>query len=277
MATKNYLHGHHASVLRSHSWRTVQNSAPHLIPHLTSPTLKILDVGCGPGTISVDLAQRVPQGFVYAIDPSEAVIEKARQHAAEKGVSNIRFEVGDIFNWEALDGVEEKGFDIVHAHQVLQHLQDPLGAMKEMKRLTKPGGIVAVRDADYSAFTWYPEIPGLRKWSALYLKAAQSIGCDPNIGRRLHAVALEAGFDRKDIEASAAVWVFSTPEERKWWCGLWAERTLQSEFKHKVLEKGLGTVEDLEAIAESFRELEGREDGWFSAMNGQVICHVRDP
>ena len=80
-----YLHGHHASVLRSHTWRTVENSAPHLIPHLV-PDLKILDVGCGPGTITVDLASRVPSGFVYAIDPSPSVIEQARQHAKEKRI-----------------------------------------------------------------------------------------------------------------------------------------------------------------------------------------------
>jgi SAM-dependent methyltransferase len=158
-----YLHGHHASVLRSHSWRTVDNSAPHLIPYL-KPNLKVLDVGCGPGTITVDLASRLPQGFVYAIDPSADVIEKARQHAQEKGVTNVRFEVGDIHNWQGLDGVEEGSFDVVHAHQVLQHLQDPLGCMKEMVRLTKKGGIVAVRDCDYGAMDWYPEHSGMQKW-----------------------------------------------------------------------------------------------------------------
>jgi ubiquinone/menaquinone biosynthesis C-methylase UbiE len=118
MATP-YLHGHHASVLRSHSWRTVENSCPHLIPYLNNPSLKIFDVGCGPGTITVDLATRIPQGFVYAIDPSADVIEKARKHAEEEGVTNVRFEVGDIFDWKSLDGVQEDGFDIVHAHQVL--------------------------------------------------------------------------------------------------------------------------------------------------------------
>jgi ubiquinone/menaquinone biosynthesis C-methylase UbiE len=270
-----YLHGHHASVLRSHTWRTVENSAPHVIPYLNKPNLKILDVGCGPGTISVDLASRVPQGFVYAIDPSAEVIEKARDHAKEKGVSNVRFEVGDIFNWTGLEGVDEGAFDIVHAHQVLQHLQDPLGALKEMKRLTKPGGIVACRETDFSAMTWYPEIPGMREWSKLYIAVAQGIKCDPNIGRRLHAIAMEAGFDRSEIEASGAVWVFSTPEERAWWCGLWAERTLQSNFKKTCIESGLATEEDLHKTAEAWRDLEKREDGWFSVMNGQIICHVR--
>lgn len=275
MMSKPYLHGHHASVLRSHTWRTVDNSCPQLIPYLTSPSLKILDVGCGPGTISVDLATRVPQGFVYAIDPSAEVIEKAREHAKEKGTKNVRFEVGDIFSWKSLEGIEEGTFDVVHAHQVLQHLQDPLGALKEMKQLAKPGGIITARDADYSAMAWYPEVHGLRKWLDLYIATAQSMHCDPNIGRRLHAVALEAGFHRSAIEASGTMWVYSTPEELSWWCGLWAERVLYSNFKNSCLDGGLATMEDLQKIAETWRDLEKREDGWFSVPNGQIVCHVR--
>ncbi|KAI4692127.1 uncharacterized protein J4E84_003095 [Alternaria hordeiaustralica] len=270
-----YLHGHHASVLRSHSWRTVENSCPHLLPYLNNPSLKILDVGCGPGTISVDLAARVPQGFVYAIDPSTEVIEKARKHAEEKGITNIRFEAGDIHEWNKLDGAEEAGFDIVHAHQVLQHLQDPLGAMKEMKRLTKPGGIVAVRECNYSAMDWYPEHPGMQKWKELYIKIAFGLKAHPNMGRYVHAIALQAGFPRSDIEASVAAWTFSTPEERQWWCGLWADRTVQSDYKQRALDSGYATEQDLEEIAATWREMETKEDGWFAVINGQVICHVR--
>jgi ubiquinone/menaquinone biosynthesis C-methylase UbiE len=270
-----YLHGHHASVLRSHSWRTVDNSCPHLIPYLTNPALKILDVGCGPGTITTDLATRVPEGIVIGIDPSAEVIEKAKNHAEEKGVTNVRFVVGDVFNWNTIDGVEEGAFDVVHAHQVLQHLQDPLGAMKELKKLTRIGGVVAVRDVDYSAMNNYPEHPGMRKWLDLYLAVAKSIKCDPNIGKRLHAVAMEAGFPRSDIDASVGTWLFSTPEEREFWCGLWADRTVKSDFKDRVLESGLGTEADLEEISQTWREIEKREDGWFLVINGQIICHKR--
>jgi hypothetical protein len=123
--------------------------------------------------------------------------------------------------------------------------------------------------------TWYPEIPGLREWSNLYIAVAKGIKCDPNIGKRLHAVAMEAGFDRSDIETSGAVWVFSTPEERAWWCGLWADRTLHSNFKNSCIDNGFATEEDLIKIADTWRELEKREDGWFSVMNGQVVCHVK--
>lgn len=272
MSSGPYLHGHHASVLRSHSWRTVENSCPHLIPHLNNTSLRILDVGCGPGTISVDLAARSLQGSVLAIDPSEEVIQKARRHAKEKGVENVRFEVGDIFTWNAIEGIEEGGFDIVHAHQVLQHLQDPLGAMKEMKKLTREGGIVAVRDCDFSAMNHYPPHEGMRKWLDLYRSVAKSIKCDPDIGKRLHAIAMQAGFSRGDIDASVSAWTFSTPEERAWWCGLWAERSTKSDYKARVLESGLGTEEDLEEVARIWREMEGKEDGWFAVINGEVIA-----
>lgn len=268
-----YIHGHHASVLRAHSWRTAENSSPHLIPYLNNPSFKILDVGCGPGTITIDLASRVPQGFVLGIDTSADVIQKARKNAEEKGVTNVRFEVGNVFRWKEVDGIGEGAFDIVHAHQVLQHLQDPLGALKEMKKLTKVGGIVAIRDADYSAMNNYPEHPGMRKWLDLYISVAQSLKCDPNIGKRLHALAMQAGFERKDIEASVGTWTFSTPEERQFWCGLWADRTVNSDYKDRVLESGLGTEADLAEIAQAFKEMEKKEDGWFAVINGQVICH----
>lgn len=270
-----YLHGHHASVLRSHSWRTVENSCPHLLPYLNNPSLKILDVGCGPGTITTDLASRVPQGFVVGIDPSAEVIQKARDHADKQGVTNVRFEVGDIFSWEKLDGIGASSFDIVHAHQVLQHLQDPLGAMVELKKLTKPDGIVAVRDVDYSAMNWYPESDGLQKWKELYLAVAKSLKFDPNIGKRLHAVAMQAGYKRSDVEASVAAWTFSTPEEREFWCGLWADRTVKSDYKDRVLNSGLGTEADLESIAKTWRDMEKEEYGWFAVIHGQVICHNR--
>lgn len=272
--SSKYLHGHHASVLRSHSWRTVENSCRHLLPYL-SPGIQILDVGCGPGTITVDIAARVPGGFVLGIDTSAEVIEKAKKHAEEKGVKNIRFEVGNIFEWQKLEGVAEGKYDVVHAHQVLQHLEDPVRAMKEFRTLTKPGGVVAVRDATYSAMDHYPPHPGLHKWRDLYITVAKGLGFDPNIGKRLHAVAMEAGFPRTDIDVSVGTWLFTTPEEREFWCLPWAERTLKSDFRDKVIDGGYGTQADLENIAQAWREMEKKEDGWFLVVNGEVICHKK--
>src|SRR5882757_6132468 len=144
-----YTHGHHESVLRSHRWRTVENSAAYVASYFVAGA-RVLDVGCGPGTITLDIAGRVTPGRVVGVDASAAVIEQAQRDAA--GVDNVEFATGDIY---ALD-FADASFDVVHAHQVLQHLPDPIGALREMRRVCKPDGVVAARDSDYSTFTWYP-------------------------------------------------------------------------------------------------------------------------
>jgi ubiquinone/menaquinone biosynthesis C-methylase UbiE len=177
-----YTHGHHESVLRSHKWRTVDNSAAYLALRLTSGT-SVLDVGCGPGTITADIGRRVAPGRVLGIDASADVIEQARRDAG--GGTNVEFSVGDLY---ALD-TRDHTFDVVHAHQVLQHLADPVGALREMKRMCKPGGLVAARDADYGAFRWYPDEPAMDRWLALYRTIARRNAGEPDAGRFLLAWA----------------------------------------------------------------------------------------
>src|SRR6266566_8601172 len=92
-SSDTYLHGHHDSVLRSHRWRTAENSAGYLLPRL-APDACVLDVGCGPGTITADLAARVPGGDVTAIDAAADVLAQARQEAERRGLRNVRFDTG---------------------------------------------------------------------------------------------------------------------------------------------------------------------------------------
>ncbi|OGE56259.1 hypothetical protein PENARI_c003G11259 [Penicillium arizonense] len=137
-----YTTDHSKSVLQTHSWRTAQNSAPHLIPHI-QPTHKILDVGCGPGSISVSLAKLVPGGSVTGVEYVSDPLSGARALAQAEGVTNITFQEGDIHALPFEDG----SFDIVHAHQVLQHIADPVLALREMRRVVKRGGIVSCRES----------------------------------------------------------------------------------------------------------------------------------
>ena len=102
-----YTHGHHESVLRSHKWRSVDNSAAYLAPHLTSGT-SVLDLGCGPGTITADFGRRVAPGRVLGIDASAAVIEEARREAG--GGPNVEFSVGDLYTLE-MDDHDEPAID----------------------------------------------------------------------------------------------------------------------------------------------------------------------
>lgn len=236
-----YTHGHHESVLRSHTWRTAENSAAYLLPAL-QPGLSVLDVGCGPGTITSDLALLVAPGEVLGIDASAEVVAQAARSAAGAGLSNLRFEVGDLF---ALD-YPDASFDVVHLHQVLQHLADPVEALVALRRVLAADGVLAARDSDYSAFTWAPADPLLDRWLELYLAVTTRNGHDACIGPKLMGHALEAGFG--SVEVSSSTWTYADPESRAWWGGLWADRVRYSRFGEQAVAYGLCTVEDLEAI-----------------------------
>ena len=139
---EHYTHGHHESVLKSHTWRTIANSAAYLEPQLAAG-LSLLDVGCGPGTITVEFADRLAPGRVVGLDASAEVIAKA---SADFARANLEFIVGSVYELPYADGT----FDIVHTHQTLHHLADPVAALREMRRVAKPGGLVAAREVDYA-------------------------------------------------------------------------------------------------------------------------------
>ncbi|RSN87965.1 SAM-dependent methyltransferase [Streptomyces sp. WAC 05379] len=263
--TAVYTHGHHESVLRSHTWRTAANSAAYLLDSL-KPHMRILDVGCGPGTITADLAALVPDGRVTGVDRAPGILEQARATAAGRGVPNVDFAVADV---HALDFPDET-FCVVHAHQVLQHVGDPVGALREMARVTRPGGLIAVRDSDYGAMSWYPPSRGMDDWLELYRRVARANGGEPDAGRRLKSWALQAGIT--DVTATSSTWTFSTEEERAWWSGLWADRTLASAYAERATEGGHATAEELRAVSEAWREWGRRGDGWFSVLHGEILC-----
>ena len=263
-----YTHGHHEAVLRSHKWRTAENSAAHLLPRLASGQ-RLLDVGCGPGTITLDLARLVAPGEVVGVDASAAVIDEAKAAAASAGSgAAVRFEVGDVF---AL-AFEDDAFDVVHAHQVLQHLADPVGALRELRRVLRPGGTLAVRDSDYGAFTWSPPSPALDRWLALYHDVTRRNGADADAGRSLLAWVRAAGFT--DIVAGSSTWTFADPPSRAWWCGLWADRirSSSSSFAEQAVAYGLSTPEELASLAEGFLAWAEEEDGWFVVLHGEVLA-----
>lgn len=268
--TANYTHGHSEAVLRSHTWRTAANSAAYLLPHINKPDLVILDAGCGPGTITADLALLVPKGKVVACDFEATILDQAKEACESKGATNVEYVAGDVHKLPFPDAT----FDIVHAHQTLQHVMDPIQALKEFKRVTKPGGIVGVRDSDYTAFFWYPNPPELDAWKQLYLKVARHNGGEPDAGRMLHYFARQAGFSRDQITCTQSSWCYATPVETEWWSGLWADRITATKFAQTATENGFATKEELERIAKAFREWGKDEYAWFSVPSGELICRV---
>jgi len=261
----SYTHGHAESVLRSHRTRTAENSAAYLLPYL-KPEHRLLDVGAGPGTITADLAGMVHE--VLAVEISEEAAEITRAGLRERGVGNVEVVVADVHDLD----LDDNTFDVVHAHQVLQHLGDPVRALREMRRVAKPGGLIAARDVDYGGMDWYPDSPVLDEWRRLYLAVARGNGGDPRAGRRLHVWAREAGCT--DVTCSSSNWTYATEAERAWWGGLWADRTVKSSYAATATEGGYATAEDLERIAEGWRAWAADEDGWWLCPHGEILCRV---
>jgi SAM-dependent methyltransferase len=262
-----YTHGHHESVLRSHRWRTAANSAAYLLDHLR-PGMSLLDIGCGPGTITVDLARAVAPGQVLGVDTAPEVIDLAARDAQDAlgaGPPNLSFAVADVYALDARDDT----FDVVHAHQVLQHVPDPVRALREMRRVCAPDGLVAARDSDYAAFAWYPADPLLDEWLARYCEVARADGGEPAAGRHLLAWARAAGCS--DVRGSASAWCFASPEDRAWWGGLWADRVTSSRLAERLRDSGCSTA-DLEDLAAAWRAWAASPDAWFAVLHGEILA-----
>jgi ubiquinone/menaquinone biosynthesis C-methylase UbiE len=259
-----YAHGHHESVLQSHTWRTAANSCGFLLPHI-KPSMKILDIGCGPGTITADLAKLLPQGSIIGLDTKEEVLQKAREHAKSKGIQNIQFITGDVFKLDFVDGE----FDIVFAHQVLQHVGDIAAALREMSRVTKAGGLVAARDMSHMLY--YPEMEGLNRFVEIFNQISRGLGGVPRTGSMLKKFARQAGWPSNKIEVTAGTWCYANQEDLDWWCGMWADRIVNSEFKTNGINMGITTEEELVRISKVWTDFAEDEDAWFTVLHGELL------
>jgi SAM-dependent methyltransferase len=245
--TETYTHGHHESVVAQHAARTADECAAFLLPRL-QPGMRLLDFGCGPGSITVGLAQAVAPGEVIAIDVVDDVLDGARELAREKGVTNVVFRRGSIYDTR----FPELSFDVVYGHQVLQHLSRPVEALEEARRILKDGGVVGVRDSDYSTMAFTPSDGRLERFFQLYRDVARRNGGEPDAGRYLKGWLLDAGFT--DIEMSTWTWTYDGVDRARQWGYSWAERITASALGQQAVDYGLAPRGELEELAAAWQE-----------------------
>ena len=269
MNFEKYTHGHDRSVVNAHSARRASDAASFVLPRLKSP-MHLLDFGCGPGTITLDLAEHLlPDGSVVGIDNSRVVIDQARVGANEKGTQNVRFEVKSIYD----TGYESETFDAVYAHQVLQHLYEPVKALSEAKRVLKSGGICAAREVDWGTAVLWPPDERLSAFLDVYSRVAARNGGDDCAGRRLKEWFIKAEFS--DLDVTTSTWAFSDQNGLKWWGEQWAERILHSELGRRALDYGIATDNDLEEISRGWLEWVDKRGAFFTFIHVEIIG-VRD-
>jgi len=180
----------------------------------------------------------------------------------------VEFRVGDVYSL----ALPDNAVDVVHAHQVLQHLTDPVAALREMARVCRSGGVLAVRDVDYAAMTWFPADEGLDRWLQLYSEVARRNEAEPDAGRRLRSWAHAAGL--RDITATTSSWCYSTDAERDWWGNSWAQRATASSFAEQAVSYELATPADLDEVAAAWLRWAAADDGWLGMMHGELLIRV---
>lgn len=209
-----YKNGFQDSIADTHSWRTVENSSKFTLSVL-QPDFKVLDVGSGPGTITVDFAKNYitgKDGFIIGIEPTQELIDRSNSYKEEVApeLTNIQFQIGSVYKIP----FDDNTFDLVHAHQVILHLHDPILALQELKRVTKPGGYVCVKDVDIESAIVTPEKYEVLKQFRL-LKAQASKSTDVRAGRKLREKALKAGYEPTNIVTSMSYWLIGDDPKMK--------------------------------------------------------------
>lgn len=260
---ETYTHSHAPVVVAAHARRTAEEAAWFLLPHLEDH-MHLLDLGCGPGSITAGLGRHVTA--VVGVDAAPAVLGEARRHADHQSVDNVDFVAATAYHLPFPDG----RFDVVYAHQVLQHLADPVGALSEAARVLRPGGLLAVRDADYATMTHHPHDPLLDRWLDVYHQVARANGGEPDAGRRLLEWVQAAGF--VDATATTTTWTYAEPAGREHWADLWAQRIIVDRFAEVAVANGFTTRDELTAIGDAFRAWARRPAGWFAFIHGEVLA-----
>ncbi|KAF4624104.1 hypothetical protein G7Y89_g14070 [Cudoniella acicularis] len=238
--------------------RTAENSAIYVLPKLRSmkeanPHLTLLDVGAGSGTISVTLAKVIPDGHVTAIDVNEAILPRARAIAEMAGIKNIEFQHGDVYKLPFADA----SFDVTFCHQMLTHLKEPSDALREMIRVTKPGGIVAAREGDLETECVWPELSGLLKFHKFAASMMKAAGGSATGGRQLLSWALKAGVEREKITLTYAQALI--------------DRVRAGRLREGGIKAGMVTESDLEEMATHWEEWAERKDASIAMMHGEVL------
>jgi SAM-dependent methyltransferase len=229
--------------------------------------MRLLDAGCGPGTITIDFAAVVAPTVVVGVDVEQSQIDLARKQATERGVSNTRFDVANLY---ALPFSNES-FDAAFLHGVLEHVQDPIGALREVRRVLKRGGVVGARHADFGGFIIEPAPVPLDQFAILFERLMLHNGTHPRAGRHQVRWLRDSGFCRIEASASYDCWT-KTPEETAQNAAFLASLVRDSSFSAQLLEAGLTDRATLELLCQQFNAWGRNPDAFAAEAWGEAVA-----
>ena len=264
-STPDYTIGYSEEILETELRATAEISAAFLIPHLR-PGLRLLDFGCGPGTISLGLAKAIAPGKMHGVDMEESQIELARSVAASQGQDNAIFHVGDVTDLEFEDGF----FDVAHCSTVLTFVPDTAAVLTEVKRVLKPGGILACREMICESCFTHPDFVLERRAWDMFEDLLTADDGHPQMGKEMKGHIKEAGF--VDVRMSASFSVYSFPEEIASIHRLITRWFLSPEVSEAAMKYGAAStklVNDLKAAHDRWKDHPG---ALFALAFGEAIA-----
>lgn len=274
-----YKFGYSRTTTSSHASRTIHTDAAFVIPHIR-PHHRILDIGSGPGTITIGFSLLVNQtegGCVIGVDSGDAVVSSATQLAQNNGLPEelMRFEQGDV-----LDGLPfpDETFDVVFTSQTLIHLapapEAPVKALKEIRRLLKPGGFLDARDA--ASITYQPFREELQRKLTDRLFAV--VGTGEPCGLHMQEYLRAAGWDLdKDIVSGKVIisggsTVVAGREKVKWWQDTMGGRFKKGDpFRESWLRYGF-TEEECDETKALLDKWADTEDAWYGVLQSEILA-----
>jgi ubiquinone/menaquinone biosynthesis C-methylase UbiE len=251
-----WLHSAHSPAF---SRRTASRNAAFLLPELRSG-MRVLDAGCGPGSITIGLAQTVAPGEVVGIDANPTALEAARAAAAAAGVTNLRFEVGDLHRMPFAD----ESFDAVFAHAVLQHVPDPERAVQALARVVKPGGVIGLADADWDGFLIWPTPRAMRRALRLMRDLRKLSGGDFRVGKKLGRLLAQSGC--VDVRSSVVTGTEGDATTTRYNGEHWARYYGSEALRRMLPALGIATEAEIEEASAAWRAW-GETPGALAARN----------
>ena len=244
-STPDYTMGFSEEMLESLRRYTAEASAAYLLPYLR-PGLRVLDVGCGPGTISVGLAKAIAPGEMHGVDMEESQIDLARSVAKMNGQDNALFHVGDVMDLP----FEEGSFDVAHCHNVFMHIPDTAAVLAEVKRVLKPGGIIGCREMICGSSFTQPDFGVIRKSWDMFEDLLAADDGHPQIGKELKSHIVEAGFTNVRITGSFDI--YSAPDDIAFIFAFANKWFLSPEITEAAIKYGASTRELCDAISAAY-------------------------
>ena len=187
---ESYTPGHTPNATDFMSKRSLESHGQFFLPSL-APGLSVLDCGCGPGTLTLDIADRVTPAKVWGVDFGSSQVETARANAASRAVGNVEFQEADCYSLPFAAAT----FDRVFSHALLEHLREPQKAVAEFHRVLRPGGEVGLCSPDWGGFILAPPSDNLSRAIEAYQALQSKNGGDVQVGRKLGVLLGETGFE----------------------------------------------------------------------------------